>query len=464
MSKKYINYRDAIGSTYLVINYIFIFYLLLLQLPILFPTLFFCHIHLILQVLFAYFACAVFAYFFINPITSLVTRVIISFSYSLCFINLTRKYQFDKALHLDALWLLIISILFFTLILKWQSICYIGVQSNAVPFARKNKKKYNYNSAIFQENVYVNHTAPVSQLSNYIPTKNITIINLYSKDYIYKKFSNTLFNEKRLTRLKTENIFTEKGFNRYLNVIKGIHGENNILKQLEVLNIKNAICLHNACFRTTNVAIHEFDFILITSYCIFIIESKYRSCENVIFNGSEYFEQKFLNKKEEKQENPLIQLLAQKNHLTNILKSRHYNIPIYAFLVYSGLDNMNPKIEVRNDTLIECKFICNYSNLSNRLMEQLNKCQNPNRQILSYDEIKELSTSIQNLCYFPYKLFLPKEDYFVNADDFNISNCQHKDIMIPMYSQKTNRFILVCPKSYSLDDDSENWSCPHKPL
>lgn len=227
------------------------------------------------------------------------------------------------------------------------------------------------------------------------------------------------------------------------NIQKRLHGEQLIEKELKKLALNNSICLHNVLpdKASNEQQGSQFDFLLITSRCIFIIESKWTSSKEIKFDEHNYFADN------RTVPSPKSQLANEWMSLYNVVNSDNFSsikeIPIFCILVYANNDNLlfnkNKdnnnyehicKIDTLNATIIEryrtlSKEYC-YDDLT-KLSEVLkvSTCKNIDTYHLKYNALHEID----------YKSFMPR---------YKCS--KHNVVMQPRWNDKQKRFYLVCPK------------------
>lgn len=278
-----------------------------------------------------------------------------------------------------------------------------------------------------------------------IENHNLSVIELYDilGGQTFHNVKLDLLNEEKIELLEKWPIFKSEYLSNLKIKLKGIQGENEVLNQIKLFNSSNSICLHNAYFKNSSVTAKELDFILITPYAIFIIESKYRSCNTIKFSGYKYYEN--YSDEEINQNNPIFQLLIQKNYLQELLVNYGYNIPVYEFLVFSGSANL-----LKNQTLpMNAKHICKSNELCNLLTAT---CTNLKKKY-DYNKINEISDYIQKQCSFPEYMFLPKKDDFTVPQFYHLSECCNLP-MIPRHSHENRHFFLICPERKKVNG---NW-------
>lgn len=267
---------------------------------------------------------------------------------------------------------------------------------------------------------------------------NLEIIELYQKlgGQTFRNINIDLFQNNKISLLKDKKIFNLDFISKLENISKGINGESEVLNQIKLFNLPNSICLHNLYFANSDVTTKELDFVLITPYGIFLIESKYRSCNSVKFSGYDYYEDYY--GKLNKQANPIFQILIQKNYLHELLDNKGYNIPIYEVLVFSGNVNI-----IKQRTLpMDVKHICKSNELYNLL---ITTCANLEKK-LDYNRIKKISDFLQKQCIFPRDMFFPQKNDFVVPELHCLSKCCDLP-MIPRFSYHNESFFLICPES-----------------
>ncbi len=227
------------------------------------------------------------------------------------------------------------------------------------------------------------------------------------------------------------------------NIQKGLHGEKLIEKELKKLALNNSICLHNVLLDKASIEQQgaQFDFLLITSRCIFIIESKWSSSKEIKFDKHNYYTDNYTSS------SPKSQLTNEWMHLYNTI---HLNqnislnkIPIFSILVYANNDNLLVDENAENN---DHEYICKIDTLNAIIIEQYRKL---TKEYCYYDLVK-LSD------FFKATTYKHLDDYHLGCnalhdDDYkffslNYKCSKHNVVMQPRWNDKQKKFYLVCPK------------------
>lgn len=251
----------------------------------------------------------------------------------------------------------------------------------------------------------------------------------------------------KLTLLKEHADFlTDESISHLENIYKGLHGETLIKQELKKLSLNNSICLHNVLldkYSNTQQG-SQLDFLLITTRCIFIIESKWSSSKEIKFDKDNYFTDNDTH-------NPKSQLANQWMSLYNTIDAPQYpslrNIPIISILVYANNDSLLINKNTNNNH--EC--ICKLDSLNATIIEHYRNQKNE----YSYSDLTQLAEALKastnnhiNDYHLRYNA-LHKEDYIQFKNRFICPN--HNVVMQPRW--KKDHFFLVCPYS-------DGHSCP----
>ena len=204
------------------------------------------------------------------------------------------------------------------------------------------------------------------------------IYSLIFWTYSYKKYKQSSYYK------ITQNSFLSTIFNA------GLAGEYLIYKNLQVFEKKDWKLLFNLYIPKKNSGTTEIDLILITTYGLFVIESKNYSGWIFGDENQKYWTQTLISKYsviiKEKFYNPIKQNFFHILHLKMLLK---LDIPIYSLIVFS--DNCElKKITLKSDN---SKVIYNYE-LKFTINELINTIPKP---ILSIEEINMIYNKL-----FPY--------------------------------------------------------------
>lgn len=204
------------------------------------------------------------------------------------------------------------------------------------------------------------------------------IYSLIFGTYSYKKYKQSSYYK------ITQNSFLSTIFNA------GLAGEYLIYKNLQVFEKKDWKLLFNLYIPQKNSGTTEIDLILITTYGLFVIESKNYSGWIFGDENQKYWTQTLISKYsgiiKEKFYNPIKQNFFHILHLKMLLK---LDIPIYSLIVFS--DNCElKKITLKSDN---SKVIYNYE-LKFTINELINTIPKP---ILSIEEINMIYNKL-----FPY--------------------------------------------------------------
>lgn len=227
------------------------------------------------------------------------------------------------------------------------------------------------------------------------------------------------------------------------NIQKGLHGENLIEKELKKLALNNSICLHNVLLdkASNEQQSSQFDFLLITPKCIFIIESKWSSSKEIKFDKHNYYADNCTVS------SPKSQLANEWMSLYNTINSNSNlslnDIPIFSILVYANNDNLLVDENTGSNGL---EHICKIDNLNAIIIEQYRKI---TKEYCYYDLIK-LSDFLKATTYKhldDYHLrcnALHDDDYKFFSSKYKCS--KHDVVMQPRWNDKQKNFYLVCPK------------------
>lgn len=248
----------------------------------------------------------------------------------------------------------------------------------------------------------------------------------------------------KITLLEEHAEFLTSGAITHLhNIQKGLHGENLIERELKKLALNNSICLHNVLLDKASKEQQgaQFDFLLITSKCIFIIESKWTSSKEIKFDKHNYYANNCTAS------SPKSQLANEWMNLYNTINSNQNiplnGIPIFNILVYANNDNLLIDEDTETNGY---EHICKIDALNAIIIEHYRKL----TKEYCYSDLVNLSDFLKATTYKhldDYHLHcnaLHDDDYKFFSSKYKCS--KHNVVMQPRWNDKQKKFYLVCPK------------------
>lgn len=457
-----------------------------------FPSLFYAEWHVAYRILLGFSAGILFLTLCCIKYIGILFQIAATVFWTILFSEIFENFDFYKN---DVAWQRVITIFIFLLFfcLHWNEISALAINTPIIFSKHKSSKAEEFEPyPVYNQYSICNPQEPEAVLSNslpktedtldneknipdtfplesihpfkYIPTpydRNQEFHNMkhdiwgdYSKSSKEKDWTKVFYSSKNnLTKLEEKGFLSAYGKEHLLKIATGMYGEQFVEQELKRLNMNNAICFHNLIFEHSQAFSIEFDFLLLTQKAVFIIESKYRSNKELIFDGMNY------KQDNETYENPVCQLARQEQYIRNVLDTLNIDIPIIPFVVFSNKNNIIKIYDNVPESISQ--NICKVDVLNKFIIDRFNCLSNSK---LSYDVLMDIAKALSDRYFSPLLdtdntiiensdapipgyLQMKAEYYGKNVPNPEVhAHCKH-GYMIPRKRSDSDIFFLICPRA-----------------